>query len=175
MSEDLTQIRGVGDRIAANLRAAGYDTVAEVRAADVDELADVPKIGESTAKAIVTRGAEGRSRGEPPVVEQHIDEIRPHLEKPISDRAAIAQSPIARSTHKEWLNKDGEPFETYQRMYEEARAKAEEKLVVDALDGESDPHFTKFLLKANRDYEDRKTVEHDGDPEVSVNFNDVDT
>ena len=38
MTEDLTDIDGVGDAIAEQLRDAGYDTVADVLAASVDDL-----------------------------------------------------------------------------------------------------------------------------------------
>lgn len=97
-----------------------------------------------------------------PTVEEHLDDIRPHLEKPISDKAAIAQSPISRKTHKEWLNKDGEPFASYQEMYHDARAVAEERLVERGLVGDYDSSLVKFLLKATMDYEDKQTREVTG-------------
>lgn len=164
MTDDLTTISGIGPAIADNLRAAGFETADEVHDADVSELADVDLIGESTAEAILN-GDSGH-RGPPPQVHEHLDDVRPYLEKPISDRAAIAQSPIARSTHKEWLRKDGEPYETYQAMYEEARAEAEEKLAMDGLYGDADSSLVKFLLKATHGYRDKQTVEHEGEADL---------
>jgi len=165
-SDNLTDLRGVGPAIAENLRAAGFDSADAVMEAEPEDLADVELIGEESAQAIQTRGTEGNSRGQPPSVEEHIDDIRPHLKKPISDRAAIAQSPIARSTHKEWLRKDGEPYEAYQRMYEEARAEAEEQLVNDGLYADADSSLVKFLLKATHGYRDEQTVRHEGDADL---------
>lgn len=162
--DELTDISGVGPTIAENLRAAGFDSVKAVQEADVNELADVELIGESSAEAIIND--ERGHRGREPTVEEHIDDIRPHLEKPISDRAAIAQSPIGRQTHKEWMRKERQPYERYQEMYEEARAIAEERLVQNGLTNEYDSSLVKFLLKATHGYEDKKTVEHDGEADL---------
>lgn len=171
--DELEAIPGIGPAIADNLRAAGYESPDAVMAADVDELAAVELIGESSAEAILNGEARGR-RGPEPQVDEVIGDVRRQLEKPISDRAAIAQSDIGRATHKEWLKKDGEPYETYQAMYEEARAIAEEALVEGGLYGDADPHFAKFLLKANRNYEDKRTIEGDGLGPVHVSFTDED-
>jgi hypothetical protein len=167
MTDDIESISGVGPEIADNLRAAGFESAAEVRNADVDELAAVELIGTTSAQAIVNNEADGH-RGPDPTVEEHIDAVRPQLEKPISDRAAIAQSPIGRSTHKEWLKKDGEPYERYQEMYHEARAVAEEKLVQRGLTNEFDSSLVKFLLKATMDYEDKQTHEVDADVDKRI-------
>ena len=53
MTEDLTDIDGVGPAIAEQLRGAGFETVADVLAASVDDLAGVHMLGESSAKAIL--------------------------------------------------------------------------------------------------------------------------
>jgi hypothetical protein len=114
-------------------------------------------------------------QGRQPTVREHMDALREEFEKPISDRAAVAQGPIGWTTHKEWRNKEGEPYESYQEMYEDARAIAEERLVMDGLYADADSSLVKFLLKATHGYEDKKTVEHEGDREIEVDFNDVDT
>lgn len=157
MTDNIESIRGVGPEIAANLRDAGFESAADVRAADVDELAAVELIGESTAEAILNDEIDGR-RGREPRVEEVIDDVRPHLEKPISDRAAIAQAPIGRATHKEWLQKDGDPYESYQAMYEEARAQAEEQLILQGLNKGYDSSLVKFLLKATFGYNDEQSI-----------------
>lgn len=171
--ETLEAIPGIGPAIADNLRAAGYETPDAVMSADVEELAGVELLGESSARAILAGEAGGR-RGREPRVDEVIGDVRRELEKPISDRAAIAQTDIGRKTHKEWLKKDGSPFDRYQAMYEEARAIAEERLVEGGLYGDADPHFAKFILKATMDYQDKQTVEHEGDGigPVKVSFTD---
>lgn len=160
--DGLEEITGIGSAIADNLRAAGIETPRDVFDASVEELAAVELIGESTARAIQNGESEGH-RGANPTVDEHINDIRPHLEKPISDKAAIAQSPIGRKTHKEWLKKEGQPYERYQEMYEAARSIAEQRIVEDGLYGEADSSLVKFLLKATWDYEDKKTHEVDAD------------
>ena len=49
----LTDLNGVGEDTAPDLRAAGYETPAEVRDADPDELTDVEGIGDATAADLV--------------------------------------------------------------------------------------------------------------------------
>jgi len=174
--EKLTDLNGVGETVAENLREAGFETPESVRDAEPEELEEqVDLVGASTARALAN-GTVLSSHGRNPTVDQHIEDVREHLEKPISDKAAIALSPIGRKTHKEWLKKDGGPYERYQQMYREARAIAEEKTVMGGLHGEADSSMAKFLLKATHGYEDKQTVEHEGDNvAVEVDFNDVDT
>ena len=50
MTEDLTDIDGVGPALAEQLRGAGFETVADVHDADVDDLAGVHLLGEKSAK-----------------------------------------------------------------------------------------------------------------------------
>jgi len=175
MTDDLTDLNGVGPKLAENLRAAGFETPADIREADPDGLEAVDLVGRSTAKALANGTTLG-TRGQNPTVDEHIEDVREQLEKPISDKAAIGLSPIGRKTHKEWLKKDGGPYERYQQMYREARAIAEEKTVMGGLHGEADSSMAKFLLKATHGYEDKQTVEHEGDAaDITIDFNDVDT
>lgn len=155
--DELEAIPGIGPAIADNLRAAGYETPDAVMAADVDELAAVELIGESSAEAILNGEARGR-RGPEPQVDEVIGDVRRQLEKPISNRAAIAQSDIGRATHKEWLKKDGHPYTKYQEMYEEARAIAEEELILQGLNKGYDSSLVKFLLKATFGYNDEQSI-----------------
>jgi NAD-dependent DNA ligase len=163
--DSLEDIPGIGSEIADNLQAAGFETPEDVLAADADELADVELIGDSSAKAILNEETSG-NRGKGSTVDEHIDEIIEHARKPISHRGVFRQAPICRSTHQEWMKKaeDGrEPYATYKQRYEEARAEAEEQLVEDGLYGGADSSLVKFLLKATHDYDDKQTVEHEGD------------
>lgn len=105
-------------------------------------------------------------QGDTPTVMDHIDELREQFEKPISDRAAVGQGPIGWSTHQEWIDKAGEPYETYRAMYEDARAIAEEETLMDGLYGDADSSLVKFLLKATHGYEDEQTVRHEGDADL---------
>lgn len=168
MTDDLTTLRYVGDTIAENLRAAGFETTDDVLDADVDELAEISYIGESLAESILTGGETADKRGREPTVDEHIDEILRHARKPISDRGVFRLAPIGRSTHKEWMSKSGEPYETYQHRYNKARAEAEEQLVEDGLYGDADSSLVKFLLKATHDYEDKKSVDLDADVDQKI-------
>lgn len=172
MTDDLTQINNVGPETAENLRAAGFETCAEVRDASVEELTDVELIGEDIAKSIVHDDAR-HGRGAP-TVDEHIDDIVAHARKPISDRGVIRLSDIGWSTHQEWMDKDIEPFATYQERYANARAESEFELTKKGLEGDYDSSLVKFLLKATHDYDDKQTVEHEGDGlgDVHVSFTD---
>ena len=50
--EDLTRIMHVGDFLATNLRAKGFETIADVRAADREELTEVTGVGRQRAEDI---------------------------------------------------------------------------------------------------------------------------
>ena len=76
-SEDLTDINGIGDAIAEELGAAGFETVEEVKSADVEDLADVHLLGESSARAIIDEdgGDEAaQGKGRPTVYDQDTHE-----------------------------------------------------------------------------------------------------
>lgn len=166
MTDDLTDIPGIGPAIADNLRAAGFETADAVLNADVDELAEVDLIGESTADAILNGEASGR-RGRDPDVHERLDAVCEQARKPLSDRDAIARSPIAWSTHKEWRNKDGEPYETYQKEWRNARAVGRERLIEDGLYGEADSSLVKYLIKcSDAGYDDEQTIKHEGDADL---------
>lgn len=62
MTDDLTEIDGVGPAIAEQLRDADFETVQDVQQAGVDELAAVHMLGESSAKAIIEGDEQGKGR-----------------------------------------------------------------------------------------------------------------
>jgi hypothetical protein len=164
--DSLEDIPGIGPAIAENLRAAGLDSADAVLAADAGELADVELIGESTAEAILNGEADGR-RGRDPDVREHLDAVCEQARKPLSDRDAIARSPIGWSTHKEWRNKDGEPYATYQEEWRNARAVGRERLIDEGLYGEADSSLVKYLIKcSDAGYDDEQTIKHEGDADL---------
>jgi hypothetical protein len=164
--DDLESMNGVGEAIADNLRAAGYETPADVRDATVDELAEVELIGTSSAEAIQSGDAAGR-RGADPTVDEHIDEVAKLAELPVSDSGVIRLAPIGWGTHQEWSRKSGEPYETYQEVWDERRGMAEKKLAEEV--ALNDP---RFLLERAFGYTKEQTIEHEGDGmgPVTVSF-----
>jgi N utilization substance protein A len=57
-ADELTQIEGVGPKMAEHLREAGYDTVEKVAAMSDQEILAVPGIGEKTAQKILIAARE---------------------------------------------------------------------------------------------------------------------
>jgi N utilization substance protein A len=55
---DLTEIDGVGEKTAEQLRSAGYDTVEKIAAMSDEEILAVPGIGEKTAQKILLSARE---------------------------------------------------------------------------------------------------------------------
>ena len=140
---DLTTLHGVGATIAEQLRESGYETVDDVLEADVDDLTEVKMIGPATAKAILTDGDEGSSRGRDAKLDDVLDEILDLAELPMSDRGVIRLSPICWSTHRNWKNERPE----YVDAWEHHRGKAERKLAEEV--ARNDP---RFLLERAFDY-----------------------
>lgn len=162
MTDDLTTLPGIGPAIAEELRAAGFETADDVRSASVEELCRVGMIGESTARSLLSDVGLGQGRGKPPSVEEHIDEIMEIAERPVSDRGVIRLSPISWSTHKEWRNHDGEPYETYQRRWERHRGEAEVKLAEEV--ARNDP---RFLLERAFGYTKEQSIDVNETVEVT--------
>ncbi|QSG10563.1 Toprim domain and Zn-finger domain [Halapricum desulfuricans] len=50
--QELTELPGVGETVAENLRDAGYDSVQDVYEADMDDLMEIQRIGESKAEEL---------------------------------------------------------------------------------------------------------------------------
>lgn len=61
---NLTDIRGVGDGKADQLREAGFDTVEDVAQSSVDELADANGFGEGNAGDIIDNASDAVDEGE---------------------------------------------------------------------------------------------------------------
>jgi predicted flap endonuclease-1-like 5' DNA nuclease len=52
-ASDLTNIEGVGEKTAEQLRQSGYDTIEKIAAMSDEEILAVPGIGEKTAQKIL--------------------------------------------------------------------------------------------------------------------------
>lgn len=106
MTEDLTEIDGVGDAIAEQLHEAGFETVADVQDASVDELADVHLIGEASAKAILN--GDGGTGGRRAELEQHteiVDLVAGELQNGATVPEACAEAGISARSYHNWRRK----------------------------------------------------------------------
>jgi len=150
MTEDLTEIDGVGDAIAEQLREAGFDTVADVQGATVDELADVHLIGEASAKAILNGDDEAHG-GRPSMLDEYEDELLAAARKGLTYEGIARVAGVGVSTLHEWRDEHDQFSESLER----ARAKAERELIED-VDAE-------FVLERSYGYVKTERLEADID------------
>ncbi len=150
MTEDLTEIDGVGDAIAEQLREAGFDTVADVEDATVDELADVHLIGEASAKAILNGDDEAHG-GRPSMLDEYEDELLAAARKGLTYEGIARVAGVGVSTLHEWRDEHDQFSESLER----ARAKAERELIED-VDAE-------FVLERSYGYVKTERLEADID------------
>jgi nucleotidyltransferase/DNA polymerase involved in DNA repair len=150
MTEDLTEIDGVGDAIAEQLREAGFDTVADVQDATVDELADVHLIGEASAKAILNGDDEAHG-GRPSMLDEYEDELLAAARKGLTYEGIARVAGVGVSTLHEWRDEHDQFSESLER----ARAKAERELIED-VDAE-------FVLERSYGYVKTERLEADID------------
>ena len=107
MTEDLTEIDGVGDAIAEQLRDAGFETVADVQDASVDELAQVHLIGSAKAKAILgkNKSALGGRKSELHEHSEIVDLVAGELQNGATVPEACAEAGISTSSYHDWRRK----------------------------------------------------------------------
>jgi hypothetical protein len=143
MTEDLTEIDGVGDAIAEQLREAGFDTVADVQGATVDELADVHMLGEVSAEAIL--GDDGSGKGRESKFERVRGDLLEAANGYINLKQVANKGGVARSTLYKYLDE----HEDFSDSFKRARGAAADRLVQRALDpdDEIDVTFARFLLE----------------------------
>ncbi|OYR57719.1 helix-hairpin-helix domain-containing protein [Halorubrum halodurans] len=162
MTEDLTEIDGVGDVIAEQLRDAGFETVADVQAATVDELAAVHMLGESSAKAILNDD-DGVSKGrEFELDEDDHDDVLEAAETGMSIRGCARAAGVSLSQLQRYLD----THDDFRVSFERARARGESELIEGGLrDDDVDTSMAKFLLASSFDYKktERREVEADVD------------
>lgn len=167
MTEDLTEIDGVGPAIADALEEAGFETVDGVMTASVDELANVHMLGESSARSIL----EGESRGgRPSKFEKAKGPILEAARNGTTKEGCARAGGVTYETLRTWLEEKDEFSVDFRRE----RAKAEQDLVEAAR--EEDP---KWVLERSYDYiktekrevdaEHEHTGEGGGPIEVTVN------
>lgn len=156
MTNDLTTIRGVGETIAEGLRDAGFETVDDVLEADVDELAQVNRVGEATAKAILEGDAKGYN-GRPSKLEKFRDELIDAAEEGLTYEGIARVAGVGLSTLQEW-RKDHEEFNA---ELERARARGEVQLVRETR--ESRPEF---ILERSYGYTKEQEIALSGGEEI---------
>jgi len=150
MTEDLTEIDGVGDAIAEQLREAGFNTVADVEDATVDELADVHLIGEASANAILNGDDEAHG-GRPSILDEYEDKLLAAARKGLTYEGIARVAGVGVSTLHEWRDEHDQFSESLER----ARAKAERELIED-VDAE-------FVLERSYGYVKTERLEADID------------
>ena len=150
MTEDLTEIDGVGDAIAEQLREAGFETVADVEDATVDDLADVHLIGEASAKAILDGDDEAHG-GRPSMLNEYEDDLLAAAREGLTYEGIARVAGVGVSTLHEWRD----DHEDFSESLERARAKAERDLIED-VDAE-------FVLERSYGYVKTERLEADID------------
>lgn len=150
MTEGLTEIDGVGDAIAEQLREAGFETVADVEAATVDQLSNVYLIGEASAKAILDGDDEAHG-GRPSMLNEYEDELLAAAREGLTYEGIARVAGVGVSTLHEWR----EEHDQFSESLERARAKAERDLIED-VDAE-------FVLERSYGYVKTERLEADID------------
>jgi len=166
MTEDLTEIDGVGSAIAEQLHEAGFDTVDDVQGASVDEIADVHLLGESSAKAILSGDDEAHG-GRPSKFERVKDDLLEAADGYINLKQVANKGGVSRSTLYKYLDEHDKFSDSFKR----ARGSAADRLVQRALDPEDeiDVTFARFLLERSFKFikTERQEVNLDADVDTS--------
>ena len=152
MTEDLTEIDGVGDAIAEQLRDAGFDTVGDVQGATVDELANVHLLGETSARAILNGDPEPHG-GRPTKFERVEDDLLDAAKSFLNLKQVANKGGVARSTLYKYLDEHEEFSDSFKR----ARGDAADRLVQRALDPEDDIDVTFARVLLERSFKFIKT------------------
>lgn len=166
MTEDLTEIDGVGPAIAEALEEAGFETVDDVKTATVDELADVHMIGEKSATAILEGEPSHRGR-DPKLTKERQEAIASMLENGQSVAAACRCNGIGQTTFYEWLEKADDQEEGIYAEFADrvasARGAGEAKLVDDLLEMAREKGDARTVLSVLKNRYPESWGEHDDD------------
>jgi len=154
MTEDLTEIDGVGPAIAEALEEAGFEPVDDVVAATVDELADVHMLGEKSATAILE--GDGSGKGRPSKLEKYEDDILEAAREGLTYEGIARVAGVGVSTLHEWR----ETHDDFSESLERARSEAELELIQD-VDAE-------FVLERSYGYTKTEKREIDMDADVDA-------
>ena len=178
MTDDLTEIDGVGPAIAEQLRGAGYETTDDVMAADVDDLADVHMLGESSAKAILEDDEEGQGKGRPAgftddLARRAIEAARKgKSESGIEREVGVGDRTIFGDGG--WLDQDltyvtddGQRRD-FSRVLRRARGDGEDQWIEEGRSEDGDSSFAKFMLSTSYDYVKTEKREIDADVDADV-------
>lgn len=168
MTDDLTEIDGVGPAIAEQLHEAGFETVDDVKQASVDELANVHMLGESSATAILE--GNDSARGRPgSVTEDDHDALLGAARQGKSKRGCARAAGVGKDALDRYLESEPE----FRDSFERARAEGESRLIEGGLyDPDVDSSMAKFMLSTSFDYVKTERREHTGEGggPVEVNF-----
>ncbi|SEQ31285.1 helix-hairpin-helix domain-containing protein [Natrinema salaciae] len=152
MTEDLTEIDGVGPAIAEALEEAGFETVDDVLTASVDELAAIHMLGESSAASILED--EDGGKGRPSKLEKYEDDIFEAARQGLTYEGIARVAGVGVSTLHDWR----EAHEDFSESLERARSEAERELIQD-VDAE-------FVLERSYGYVKTEKREVDMDADI---------
>ncbi|WP_436344510.1 helix-hairpin-helix domain-containing protein [Natronorubrum sp. FCH18a] len=144
MTEDLTDIDGIGPAIAEQLRESGFETADDVMTASADDLVDVHMIGKSSAEAILEGDSEAHG-GRPSKFEAVKDDLLEAAEKPLNHEQVANRGGVSKPTLYTYLDEHEEFFNEFKR----ARGRTADRLIQRGLDPEDeiDISFVRFLLE----------------------------
>ena len=162
MTEDLTDIDGVGPAIAEQLRGAGFETVADVLAASVDDLAGVHMLGESSAKAILGDD-DGATKGKDFALDEgDHDTLTEAAETGLSKRGCARAAGVSHTALQRYLD----AHDDFRASFAQARSRGETELIVGGLrDEDFDTSMAKFILATSFDYKKTEKREVEGSME----------
>lgn len=151
--DDLQTIPGIGDTIAENLRAAGFESADDVLEADVDELTQADRVGESTAEAILNGETEGYN-GRPSLLDEHHDDIMDAAREGLTWQGIARVAGVGARTLRDWRDQ----YPEFEAEVKRQRAIGERKLVQNA-----DPEF---ILERSYKYTKEQEIELSGGEEI---------
>ena len=153
MSDDLTDLTGVGPKTAEALEEVGFETTEGVLNADVDELTEAEYIGESTGEAILEQEMSGY-KGRPKKLADKKDDIHEAAERGLTYEGIARVAGVGSSTLREWRN----DYPEFEAELQEARARGEQKLIERVAEDKPE-----FILERSYDYIKTEKREIDAD------------
>lgn len=170
MTDELTEITGVGPAIAESLEDAGYETIDDVDGADVEDLAQVDLLGEASAQKILDRESRG---GRPSKFEKAKEHILDAARNGTTKEGCARAGGVTYETLRTWLEEKDE----FSAKFRRERAKAEQDLVEDARD--DDPKWVLersygYVKTERREIEGEHEHDHSGEVDLSLSSDEKD-
>lgn len=170
MTDELTNLDGIGPATAETLREAGFETVEGVKVATVDELSEVHGIGEASAKSILEDNTDA-TRGRPSEFnDDRAREVINAAQQGLSKAGCARAAGVSHTTLQNWLDNDDLQFtdgdgvgRDFVAAFRRARNVGELELVSGGLrDEDVNSQMAKFLLSTSFDYVKTERREHSG-------------